>query len=83
MLRGGKKTTPAERGGVGGVGGVGELPRVVGGGGGDAYIQIRPRAVCEDHPSADLNTLLTRSQGGAAAPRKEERAFPDPTPLGG
>ena len=36
----------------------------------------------EDRPSADLNTHLTRPQGGAATPRREEVGFSHQTPLG-
>ena len=34
----------------------------------------------KDGPSADLNTHLTRCQGGAKTPRKEEVGFSNPHP---
>jgi len=40
--------------------------------------RFRPRAGVEDRPSAHLNTHLSRYQGGAATPRKEEAVFSDP-----
>ena len=32
----------------------------------------------EDHPPVDLNIHLTRHQGGAGTPRKEEAVFSNP-----
>ena len=39
--------------------------------------RVRGRQEFEDHPSADLNTYLTRHHG-ASTPRKEEGVFSGP-----
>ena len=60
-----------------------ELPEIIGWGVGlGLRSDLDQGQEFEDCPSADLNTHLTGSQGGASTLIKEEAVFSDLTPLG-